>query len=61
MDDKKKFDQSKYKQEWAKKNKKQFKVDLDIKEYYELCSLLEKKEIKKVDFVRKAFEELKKS
>ena len=60
MKNEKKFDSNKYKLDWAKKNKKQFKVDLNIKEYDDLCSLLNKKNITKVDFVRNAFEELKK-
>lgn len=54
------FKKIQYDIEWRKKNKKQFKVDLNISEYEELCDLLNKKGLTKVDFVRKSFEELKK-
>lgn len=54
------FKKIQYDIEWRKKNKKQFKVDLNISEYEELCALLNKKGLTKVDFVRKSFEELKK-
>ncbi len=60
MEKKKKFDFIKYKTAWNKENKKQFKVDLNIKEYEELCNILNKKNISKVQFVRNALEELKK-
>ena len=55
-----KFNPSKYKQDWAKEHKKQFKVDLNINEYNELCEVLKQKHLTKVDFVRNAFKELKK-
>lgn len=56
----KKFDQKKYYREWQSKNKKKFAVDLNIEEHAELMELLKEKNIKQVDFVRNAFEELKK-
>lgn len=61
MEEKKKFDKQEYDTKYKKEHYSQFKVDLTKIEYQELCSLLEKKGIKKVDFVRKAFEELKKN
>ncbi|MDY2804467.1 MAG: hypothetical protein SOT91_03780 [Bacilli bacterium] len=60
MESKKKFDSNKYKQDWARKNKRQFKVDLNVDEYNDLCFLLNRKNITKVDFVRNAFKELQK-
>lgn len=55
-----KFNQSKYIQEYIKKNKKQFKVDLNIAEYEELKQLLKKHNLSNVQFVRNAIEQLKK-
>lgn len=60
MEKKKKFDKQKYDTKYKKEHYSQFKVDLIKEEYQELCNLLEKKGIKKVDFVRNAFKELKK-
>lgn len=60
MEKEKKFDSNKYKQEWAKKNKKQFRVDLNIDEYEELCILLNEKKISKAQFLRDSIKELKK-
>lgn len=57
----KKFDKKKYDIEYKKIHKKKFAVDLNTIEYEELCNLLKEKNISKVDFVRKSFEELKKS
>lgn len=56
----KKFDKKKYDIEFHKKFYSQFKVALKNEEYNELCDLLKKKNISKVDFVRNAFKELKK-
>ncbi len=55
-----KFNQSKYIQEYRKENKKQFNVDLNKDEAEELDRLLKEKGMTKVEFVRKAIEELKK-
>ena len=55
-----KFNQSKYIQEYRKENKKQFNVDLNKEEAEELDRLLKEKGMTKVEFVRKAIEELKK-
>ncbi len=55
----KKFDKKKYDIEFHKKNYKQFKVDLKIDFYNNLCELLKEKNLTKVDFVKKAYEELK--
>ena len=60
MTDKKKFDSTKYKNEWRKANKVKFAVDLNKDEYFNLCELLKVKNLTKVQFVRNAFEELKK-
>ncbi len=54
------FDKKKYDIDYKRKNIKYFKVDLKIEEYEELCKLLKEKELTKVQFVRNAFEELKK-
>lgn len=56
----KKFDKKKYDIEYIKTHKKQFKVNLDNDLYFELCDLLKKYNITKVDFVKNAYEELKK-
>lgn len=56
----KKFNQSKYIQEWNKQNKKQFKVNLNIPEYEELKNLLKENNLSNVQFVRNALNELKK-
>lgn len=60
MEEKKKFDKRKYDIEYIKTHKRQFKVNLDISFYNELDKLLKDKKITKVDFVKNAFEELKK-
>ena len=61
MEDKKKFDKRKYNIEYIKTHKKQFRVDLNIKEYDELEALLLKKNITKTQFLRNSIEYLKKS
>ncbi len=61
MEDKKKFDKRKYDIEYIKTHKKQFRVDLNIKEYDELEALLLKKNITKTQFLRNSIEYLKKS
>lgn len=61
MEEKKKFNQTKYVREYIKTHKKQFRVDLNIKEYEELEELLLKKNITKTQFLRNSIEELKKS
>ncbi len=58
---KEKFDYKKYKNDWRKNHKIKFAVDLNIDEYNALCDLLVKKNLSKVQFVRNAFEELKKN
>lgn len=52
------FDENKYRQEFNKKNYKQFKVDLKTEEYERLNKNLEKKQITKATFLRKAIEKL---
>lgn len=61
MEEKKKFDKRKYDIEYIKTHKKQFRVDLNIKEYDELEALLLKKNITKTQFLRNSIEYLKKS
>lgn len=56
----KKFDSTKYKIQWAKEHKRQFRVDLNIDEYEELCDLLIKKGLTKAQFLRMCIEFLKK-
>lgn len=56
----KKFDKKKYDIEYKKKNKRQFKVDLNIDEYEELNTLLKEKGLSKIQFVRDSFTKLKK-
>ena len=56
----KKFDKKRYDIEYKKKYLKQFKVDLPIDYYNNLCDLLMKKNLTKVQFVKNAYEELKK-
>lgn len=60
MNKREKFDKKKYDKKYRDKYKHQFNVDLNIEEYEELSKLLELKKISKVDFVRNAFQELKK-
>lgn len=55
------FNQSKYIQEYRKNKKKQFNVDLNKDEAEELEKLLKEKELTKVQFIRNAIEELKKT
>lgn len=55
------FNQSKYIQEYRKNKKKQFNVDLNKDEAEELEQLLKEKELTKVQFIRNAIEELKKT
>ena len=55
------FNQSKYIQEYRKSKKKQFNVDLNKDEAEELEQLLKEKELTKVQFIRNAIEELKKT
>ncbi len=57
---KEKFDQKKYISDYKKKHIKQFKVDLNIDVYNELCELLKDKNLSKAQFIRNSFEELKK-
>lgn len=52
------FDENKYRQEFNKKNYKQFKVDLKNDEYERLNKKLEEKQITKATFLRKAIEKL---
>ncbi len=60
MKKEKKFDKSKYDIEYIKTHKKQFRVDLNISEFDELCALLTKRNLTKTQFLRNAIEELKK-
>lgn len=53
------FDQRKYKNEYRKKNTKQFNVDLNIEEHQEITNFLKIRNITKVKFIRDAFKELK--
>lgn len=53
------FDKKKYDNEYRKKKKKQFNVDLNIEEYESLNELLKKHGISKVKFVRDAYSRLK--
>lgn len=57
---KEKFNQKEYIINWQKEHKTKFAVDLNKDEYKELCDLLLKHNLTKVQFVRNAFEELKK-
>lgn len=57
---KEKFDKRKYDIEYKKQNYSQFKVDLKKEDYILLCELLKSKNMTKVDFVKNAYEELKK-
>lgn len=60
MNKREKFDKRKYDIEYIKTHKKQFKVNLDIKFYDNLNLLLKEKNLTKVQFVKNAYEELKK-
>ena len=60
MEEKKKFDKRKYDIEYIKTHNDQFKVNLDNALYDSLDLLLKEKGITKVDFVKNAYEELKK-
>ncbi len=53
------FDKAKYDIEYMKENRSQFKVDLKKDEKEELDALLQKKGLKKVEFVRWAMKKLK--
>lgn len=57
---KKKFDKRKYDIEYIRIHKKQFKVNLDNSLYDSLELLLKEKNLTKVQFVKNAYEELKK-
>lgn len=57
---KEKFNQKEYISNYKKTHIKQFKVDLNNDIYNDLCNLLKLKNITKADFVRNAYEELKK-
>ena len=57
---KKKFDKSKYDYEYRLEHYKEFRCYLSIEEFNFLNDLLKQKKISKSDFVRNAFEELKK-
>lgn len=50
----KKFNQMEYKNNWRKEHTKQFTAELKIDEYEELTELLNKNNLTKVSFVRKA-------
>lgn len=52
------FDENKYRQEFNKKNYRQFKVDLKTEEYDKLNKKLEEKQMTKATFLRKAIEKL---
>lgn len=54
------FDKAKYDIEYKRKNKKQFKVDLNVEEFEELTILLKEKGMTKVQLVRNAINLLKK-
>lgn len=53
------FDKAKYDIEYKKKNKKQFKVELNLDEMDELNELLKKYNLTKIQFVRNAIIDLK--
>lgn len=53
------FDKAKYDIEYKKKNKKQFKVELNLDEMDELNKLLKKYNLTKIQFVRNAIIDLK--
>ena len=53
------FDKAKYDVEYKKKNKKQFKVELNLDEMDELNELLKKYNLTKIQFVRNAIIDLK--
>lgn len=53
------FDKAKYDIEYKKKNKKQFKVELNLNEMDELNELLKKYNLTKIQFVRNAIIDLK--
>lgn len=53
------FSKKEYDQNYKKKHKKIFAVELNIEEYNEMYKLLDKLNIQKVKFVRDAFENLK--
>ena len=57
---KEKFDKRKYDIEFKKTHYKKFAVDLDNNYYSDLCKLLKEKNLTKVQFVKNAYEELKK-
>lgn len=54
------FDKSKYDIDYRKEHKVQFNVDLNKDENEELTKLLQKHNLKKVDFIRWAMKELAK-
>ena len=56
-----KFDQKKYIQKYNKEHYKTFKVDLKLKEWEELESLLSMHHLTKARFLRNAISELKHS
>lgn len=60
MEEKKKFNQKEYIMNYKKTHIRQFKVDLNNDVYDGLCQLLKSKKISKAQFVRDAYEELKK-
>lgn len=53
------LNQRKYKNEWRKANKLQFRIDLNKEEKLELDKLLRSHNLTKVDFVRLSIEALK--
>lgn len=54
------FDQIKYINEYKKKHKKQFKVELDIPEMEELEKMLQENGLTKTQFLKNAIEDLRK-
>lgn len=60
MNKEKKFDSIKYRVNWAKEHKKQFRADLDIAEFEHLEELLKSKNLTKAQFLRNSIKELEK-
>ena len=61
MNEKKKFNQTRYVDDYRKKYKAQFNVDLNIQEKEELEKLLKKCNLSKTQFLRNAIDLLKKN
>ena len=60
MEEKKKFDKLKYDYEYRKEHYKEFRAFIDKLEFEKLEQLLKEKGLTKVDFLKKAIEELQK-